>query len=302
MEICGLVSVFIKRKTKRSSALPVLLQVVYALRFLAEGSKLTITSDSAKFQISRSSVWRVVRGFCKAIVTFSSRYIKFPTGQEDLLRVKQGFKRIAGFPNVCGLVDGTIIEMCETLTNTEDFICRKMFPALNIQICCGPDNLIYQATVKWPGATHDSFIFEHSGLKLLVEDCTKGVLLGDNGYPLRPYLLVPFKHCRSQPEKDYNDAQKKTRVRVEHTIGILKSRFQILKDGVNTQNPEFVVLITQSCIVLHNMAVQLRDFIEIGEQDAQNTQVNTATTREVREHQSKSGNEVRDMYVQKYFS
>lgn len=52
----------------------------------------------------------------------------------------------------------------------------------------------------------------------------KGVILGDGGYPLRHYILIPFKKTSRKCEEYFNKAHRKTRSKIEHTLGILKAR------------------------------------------------------------------------------
>lgn len=49
--------------------------------------------------------------------------------------------------------------------------------------------------VRHPGSTHDSVIFDRSSLRVLFQERqVRGLLLGDNGYPCRTYLLTPVIH------------------------------------------------------------------------------------------------------------
>ena len=89
---------------------------------------------------------------------------------------------------------------------------------------------------KWPGSCHDSFIFRTSQLGRCLEErqhtLEDGVLLGDSGYPLQPFLMTPYLHPRDRSQRRYNVAQRKTRCIVERTIGILKRRFHILHSEI----------------------------------------------------------------------
>ena len=76
----------------------------------------------------------------------------------------------------------------------------------------------------WLGKAHDSRVFESSPLKEILESGDNGCVLGDSGYPLKPYLLTPVLFLKSVAEQQYNNAHAKVRSVVERTLGIFKSR------------------------------------------------------------------------------
>ena len=51
---------------------------------------------------------------------------------------------------------------------------KKVSIAYNnyFQTVCGPDNLIYYASVHWLGSTHDSRVFHESSLRAVMEGST----------------------------------------------------------------------------------------------------------------------------------
>lgn len=55
----------------------------------------------------------------------------------------------------------------------------------------GPKREILDIVVRHPGSTHDSVIFDRSGLRCRFElGHLDGILLGDSGYACRSYLLT----------------------------------------------------------------------------------------------------------------
>ena len=76
---------------------------------------------------------------------------------------------------------------------------------------------------RWPGSTHDSFIFNnsHIGQKLESElhSMENGLLLGDSGYPCKPYLMTPYLNPTTAKQEAYNKSHKGTRVAIEQTFG-----------------------------------------------------------------------------------
>ena len=52
------------------------------------------------------------------------------------------------------------------------------------------------------------------------------IIPGDSGYPLEPFLMTPVRNATTAAEEQHNIAHTKTRVTIEQTFGILKSRFR----------------------------------------------------------------------------
>ncbi len=59
-----------------------------------------------------------------------------------------------------------------------------------------------------------------------------GILIGDNGYSLTPFLLTPFLNAASQEEEHYNRIHKKARCCIERAFGQPKRRFHCLSCGI----------------------------------------------------------------------
>ncbi|KAF4091444.1 hypothetical protein AMELA_G00036860 [Ameiurus melas] len=105
----------------------------------------------------------------------------------------------------------------------------KSNPFLKERIICDAAHIITNVDAKWPGSVHDSRMYRESTLSNRLERGEiDGVLLGDRGYPCRPNLITPYPE--PDPQQRFNVAHCRTRARVEMTIGLLKARFQCLRD------------------------------------------------------------------------
>ncbi|XP_059211535.1 putative nuclease HARBI1 [Centropristis striata] len=149
--------------------------------------------------------------------------LSFP-GHRRLCDIKEEFYRIAGFPNVTGALDCTHLSIKSPPGAHEvDFVNRKSFHSINVQMVCNADCLINRhglSQAKWPGSVHDSRVFGTS------ETCQR-LSQGNRGSACQPFLLTPFTDPQEAPQA-YNHANARTRPRVEMAFGLLKARFQCL--------------------------------------------------------------------------
>lgn len=86
----------------------------------------------------------------------------------------------------------------------------------------------------------------------------KGVyLLVDGGYHKWRIMQCPYKHTADADRVRWSEFAESVRKDVECSFGILKKRFQFLKNGVNWQSKNDIDNAVFSCVILHNM---LHDF------------------------------------------
>ncbi|KAK0131222.1 putative nuclease HARBI1 [Merluccius polli] len=178
--------------------------------------------------------------------------VVFP-GHKPVRNIKEEFHRIADLPNVMGCVDGTQIPITAPAENEADYVNRKSFHSINVQICDAA-YIVTNVEAKWPGSVHDSRIYRECRLSnRFARGEFDGYLLGDRGYPCQPSLLTPYPDPEPGPQQRFNVAHCRTRARVEMTLGILKSWFQCLQKLRVT--PERACDIIVACVVLHNIAI-----------------------------------------------
>ena len=90
------------------------------------------------------------------------------------------------------------------------FINRKGYPSINVQVVVDSKMQVLDIVARWPGSTHDSRILSNSTLNDNLRAGDHGILLGDNGYGCKSYLITPFLNPRTVAENRYNAAHKRT--------------------------------------------------------------------------------------------
>ena len=125
---------------------------------------------------------------------------------------------------------------------------------------------------RWPGSTHDSFIFNSSRLCQSLETrhqtLQDGLLLGDSGYACKRFLMTPYSNPATAAEQRFNRAHTRTRVLIEQTFGRWKRRFHLLHSEIRMK-PEKVCTLIGACAVLHNIAVMRNEPMDDGNDDEQ---------------------------------
>lgn len=267
-ELCNLLAGDLERATRRNHALTVEQQVLAALRFYASGSFQNVVGDVAG--LSKASISRSVFRVSMALANRIQNYIHFPVNNLEIQRIKQGFYDIAGFPNILGCIDGTLIPIvAPSGINEHLYVCRKGFHAINVQLVTDADLRVLNVVCRYPGSTHDSFIWRNCELqdRFANNNMPNGWLLGDSGYPLTPHLLTPFINPANRNEERYNRKHKSTRCSIERANGVVKQRFRCLhkSGGCLMYSPQRCINIIISCLLLHNICI--RDNVPMPDDD-----------------------------------
>jgi len=146
----------------------------------------------------------------------------------------------------------------------ESYYNRKGFHSIKIQAICDADGLFLDVFVGWPGRSHDSRAFFNSPIfrrlegGLLEED---DFLLGDSAYPLKSYLMVPYKGETSGLKSVFNYELSRCRQIIECAFGRLVEKFRRLK---YLQFPKL-----QTCILVCLVACALHNFCILNKDDSE---------------------------------
>ncbi|KAK0140211.1 putative nuclease HARBI1 [Merluccius polli] len=189
-QLLGTISQDLRRATRRSFALTPQVQLLAALRYYATGSFLQVVGDG--LGLSKASVCSSVQAVTYSLFRLVPQHVRFPTIRDEMSATQEHFFWSFRIPQV---------------VRAHVFICRKGYVAVNCQVVCDHQGIILDVVARWPGSTHDSFIFRESSIgRLAATSRGEWRLLGDSGYPLRPYLFTPVANPRDVHNEDFNEA------------------------------------------------------------------------------------------------
>ena len=206
-----------------------------------------------------------------AVITnnLAQRFIDLPEGNEARNTI-QKFEEQRGFPGILGAIDGTHILIQAPLKDPEQYINRKSFHSVQLQVVCDMDMKFIDVFCGFPGSVHDAWVLRNSPLFV---DAERGRdllfpgnshLIGDVAYPLKPWILTPYKDTGrlTRQQQHYNFIHSSTQMVVERSLALLKNRFRKLKTSMLKQKNKDVPIVVVVACVLHNTCLMNEDDID----------------------------------------
>ncbi|XP_018377454.1 PREDICTED: putative nuclease HARBI1 [Trachymyrmex cornetzi] len=192
-----------------------------SITFFAYGSYQTGIGQNLYVAISQASVSRCINEVVDALnqADITNQWIKFPRILNELKYLRQQFYDSHRFPGVIGCIDCTHVaifppKIHDAINPEHLYVNRKGYHSINVQLVCDWRLKILNINARYPGSTHDTYIWNNSNLKVGMERINRQwpnmtfFLLGDSGYPLRPWLLTPIINAEvNSPEERYNRSQ-----------------------------------------------------------------------------------------------
>ncbi|XP_065093820.1 putative nuclease HARBI1 [Ochlerotatus camptorhynchus] len=276
-----------------SSVLPIT-KLSAALRFFAEGSYQKGVGNDVFAGMAQPTLSKTLASVIDILETqVCPMVIQFPMQDAEKDAIKLGFYEKTGFPGVIGCVDGTHVRIFPPPADVQHlYYNRKGFHSLNVMLVCDHKQRIRYVDANNPGANHDSFIWNSNPLDGVLnakyENGERNTwLLGDAGYPLKPYLITPFRSSTGVPsspmQTKFNEIHSKTRLIIERTVGVLKSVFRCTLGARQLHyKPEKAARIVNVCCALHNLRIQFN--VPVDERDLlpmNNNEIENATFKEV---------------------
>ncbi|XP_071581033.1 putative nuclease HARBI1 [Temnothorax nylanderi] len=219
---------------RRAICIPNELKVLCALNFYAQGSYQKAVGVDSRLNIAQSTVSVILQQITLAINEHLLRqWIHFPTTPQEIQQTVERNYTKTRIPGLMGFVDGTNVAIRAPSVHEGLYVNRKGYHAQHVQIICDTNLSIMNILARYPGSTHDSFVWRNCYVRQLLqtqyENGNHCWLLGDSGYPLEPWLLTPFPNAEpGTREEYYNQRHSSTRSTVERCIGVLKKQFRCL--------------------------------------------------------------------------
>jgi len=153
----------------RSSSVPLETKVLTFLSYLRSGSfQWSLGTLSG---VSQSSVSRIVESCCNHTVSQAKDFITFPPALERQA-IKSGFYELSRrkLGGILGVVDGTHVNIKAPSRDEFAYVNRKQQHSINCQVVANSDYYILDLVAKWPGGSHDSFIWKQSSIRKRIQD------------------------------------------------------------------------------------------------------------------------------------
>lgn len=250
------------RDSNFRQAIPTGKKLAIALWWLARGEDFRALGE--RFGLGASTVChhvhRVVYVLSKELYP---EYVYMPASVAEQDAVKAGFLKLGpGIEGVVGAVDGVHVQI-QMPDNAfrDDYMCRKGFASVLAQGTCDHNGMFIDLVVGWPGSVNDARVLTNSPLYrmgngggLNLPGGSDSIMLGDAGYPLLNWMLVPFAMASVVELKHrvYNYRHSRTRMPIERAFGMLKARWRCLLNCMKCSFGHAIHAI-KACVALHNL-------------------------------------------------
>nr|XP_022907301.1 protein ALP1-like [Onthophagus taurus] len=243
-------------------------RLIATLRFLATGRSF----EDLKFSyvISTQLLGRIIPETCRAIYkVLRKKYLKFPSKDEEWIKIAMDFKKMWQFEICLGSMDGKHIAIKQPpgsgsyFYNYKGFYSTVLFANVNanyefIYVYSGTNGRISGGGVIKNTEFYN--LLMSNSLKIPqpvnipgISDKLPYVFIGDEAFPLMTNLMKPYSQSNTTgyEERVFNYRVSRARRVVENAFGIMSNRFRILLQPIATK-VETVDDIVLACCVLHN--------------------------------------------------
>jgi len=196
--------------------------------------------------------------------------LQTPSTEEGWNEVASDFLQCWNMPNCLGAVDGKLVHVQRPVRCGRQYFNYKRSFSVNMMAVVNARYHFMYVAVGAQGSANDAAVFAESNFgKALANRAnplsipparningtdieTPLFFVGDEAYPLKPYLMKPFSaRGLTTSERIFNYRLSRARRVVENAFGILSNRFRIFRTAMQVQ-PDVVCDVVMACCALHN--------------------------------------------------
>lgn len=202
--------------------------------------------------------------------------------KESLTTSAEEFMNKWGFPNCVGCIDGKHVRLkCPSHSGSMFYSYKQFFSAIlqgvsdaKCRFLCVDvggygrqcDGGVFQASLLYGKLQDGSLMPDKKPLPYSTTTPTTPmphVILGDQGYPLKTYLLRPYQRKNATENQElFNYRLSSVRRVVECAFGIAVAKWRVLKTEIQCV-PDKVESIVKCACILHNIVIDLEGSEEV---------------------------------------
>lgn len=234
-------------------------------RFLATGDSYETIGRS--YRIGANTIGEIVRSTCLALWDVLSPMVMPLPDKNTWKRIAEDFRSKWQFPNCCGAIDGKHCVIRAPPKAGSQFFNYKGSHSIVLMAVVDANYCFIMVDVGAYGRNSDGGVFSRSNFGRALENGSLSlpepthlpsvglmphVLVGDEAFPLKTYLMRPFPgRGLTNEERIFNYRLSRARRIVENAFGILAARWRIYHRKIE-QRPRTVDEIVKATCVLHN--------------------------------------------------
>jgi len=222
--------------------------------------------------------------------------LQVPSNPEQWKMMATEFHTRWNLPNCIGVIDGKHIQI-KAPNQGSEYYNYLGYQSIILLALVDANYCITYFDVGTNGRAGNASVFRESTLYRGLEKNELGVpgprplpscndpipffIVGDDAFPLKPYLLKPYPTKRMgdmasmeqerRTERIFNYRLSRARRISENVFGILAARFGVFRGAIHL-SPDNAVIITKACLALHNFCQRQRDkyFVPLSLVDQEN--------------------------------
>nr|CAI5825561.1 unnamed protein product [Callosobruchus analis] len=181
--------------------------------------------------------------------------ILVPATEDEWKKIERGFNTRWNIPGAHGAIDGKHICIQAPPDCGSDYFNYKGSNSIVIMAVVDDDYCFMYTNIGANGRCSDGGVFQNCSIFRDLENNmlpNNGFFVGDDAFPLKPYLLKPYKHSPlTYEQKIFNYRLSRARRIVQNAFGILASRFRIFRTSIST-NLTVTDRIVRTTCTIHN--------------------------------------------------